>query len=63
MVLAIFSQIGVMVLLISFERIELECCACAQIKALEERNRLLHLDDAEDLSKRGRNAANLISDD
>ena len=60
---ALFSQICAMVLLISPEHIELESCACAQIKALEERNRLLHLDDAEDLSKRGRNAANLISDD
>ena len=61
--IAIFSQTGAMVLLISPKQIELESCACAQIKALEERNRLLHLDDAEDLSKRGRNAANLISDD
>ena len=61
--IAIFSQTGAMVLLISPKQIELESCACAQIKALEERNRLLHLDDAEDLSKTGRNAANLISDD
>ena len=34
--LATFSQIGVMVLLISPEQIELECFACAQIQALEE---------------------------
>ena len=61
--IAIFSQTGAMVLLISPKQIELESCACAQIKALEERNRLLHLGDAEDLSQRGRNAANLISDD
>ena len=55
-----FSQIGAMVLLISSERIELESCACAQIKALEEGNRWLYLYDAGDLSERGRNAANLI---
>ena len=61
--IAIFSQTGAMVMLISPKQIELESCACAQIKALEERNRLLHLVDAEDSSKRGRNAANLISDD
>ena len=61
--IAIFSQTGAMVLLISPKQIELESCACAQIKALEESNRLLHLVDAEDSSKRGRNAANLISDD
>ena len=30
-----FSQIRAVVLLISPERIELECCACAQIKALK----------------------------
>ena len=38
-----FSQTGAMILLISPERIKLERCACAQIKALEER---LNLDDA-----------------
>ena len=37
-----FSQI----LLISPERIELECCACAQIAALEEGNRWSYPDDA-----------------
>jgi len=36
---ALFSQIVAMVLLISPERIKLESCACAQIKALEEGNR------------------------
>ena len=60
--LAIFSQIGVIVLLISPERIELESCACAQIEAHKERNRLLHPDDAGDMSERGINAVNLISD-
>ena len=57
-----FSQIGAMVLLISSEQIELESCACAQIKALEEGNRWLYLNDAGDLSSRGGNASNLISD-
>ena len=51
-----------MVLLISPEHIKLESCACAQIEALEEGNRWFYLDDAGDLSERGRNAANLISD-
>ena len=45
--LALVSQIGVMVLLISPERIKLERCVCAQIKALEEGNRQLYLDDTE----------------
>ena len=51
-----------MVLLLSSERIKLEGCACARIEALEEGNRWCYLDDAGDLSERGRNAANLISD-
>ena len=51
-----------MVLLISPEQNELESCACAQIKALEEGNRCLYPDDAGDLSERGKNASNLISD-
>ena len=51
-----------MVLLISSERFELESCVCAQIKALEEGNWWLYPDDAGDLSERGSNAANLISD-
>ena len=38
-----FSHTDAMILLISPERIKLERCACAQIKALEER---LNLDDA-----------------
>ena len=53
MVVAFFaplSQIDAMVLLISPEGIELESCACAQIKALEEGNRWLYLNDAGDLS-------------
>ena len=45
-----FSLIGAMVLLISPERIKLESCACAQIKALEEGNRWLYPDDDGDLS-------------
>ena len=59
---AIFPQIGAMFVLISFEGIELESCACTQIEALEKGNRWLYLDDAGYLSERGRNAANLISD-
>ena len=59
---ALSSQIGAMVLLISLERIKLESCACPQIEALEEGNRWFYLYDARDLSERGRNAANLISD-
>ena len=62
LIFAIFEAICAMVLLISPERIELESCACAQIEALEEWNRWLYPDDAGDLSERGRNAANLISD-
>ena len=45
-IFGIFDAIGAMVLLISPKRIELEGCACAQIKALEERNSCLHPDDA-----------------
>ena len=59
---ALFSQIGAMVLLISLEGIKLKSCACAQIEALEERNRELYLDYDRDSSERGRNAGNLISD-
>ena len=51
-----------MVLLISPQQIELESCACAQIKALEKENCWLYPDDAGFLSERGKNAANLISD-
>ena len=46
-----FSQIGAMVLLISSEQIELECCACAQNKALEEGNWCIYPGDAGDLSE------------
>ena len=42
-----FDVIGAMVLLISPEQIKLEGCVCAQIKALEEGNRQLYLDDTE----------------
>ena len=42
----IFYAIGTMVLLISPKPIELEGCACAQIKALEEWNRVTDPDDA-----------------
>ena len=45
-----FSLIGPMVLLISPERMKLESCACAQIKALEEENRWLCPDDNGDSS-------------
>ena len=51
-----FSQNCAMVLLISPERIELEGCACAQIKALEKWNCSIYPDDTRDLSERGRNA-------
>ena len=61
-IFGIFSHIGAMVLLLSSERIKLEGCACARIEALEEGNRWCYLDDAGDLSERGRNATNLISD-
>ena len=60
--LALFSQIGAMVLLISPERIKPECCACAQIKAVEEGYWCLYPDDAGDLTERGGNTANWISD-
>ena len=49
------TQIGAMGLLISPEGIELESCTYAQIEALEEMNRWLYLDDARDLSEKGRN--------
>ena len=61
-VYALFPQIDAIVLLISLEGIELESCACPKIEALEEGNRWLYLYDAGYSSKRGRNAANLISD-
>ena len=57
---ALFSQIGAMALLVSPKQIELKSYACAQIKALEERNRWLNPDVARDLSLKERNAANLI---
>ena len=66
MVVAIFAfffpQIGAMVLPISPEQIKLGSCACAQIEELEEGNGWFYPDDARDLSKRGRNTENLISD-
>ena len=58
--IAIFSQTGAMVLLISPKQIELESCACAPIEALEEWNGLLNQDDAWDLSERGRNVADIM---
>ena len=60
--IALFSQIGAMVVFIFSEQIELESCACAQNIAVEEGNRWLYPDDAGELSMRGKNAANLISD-
>ena len=50
-----------MVLLIFPERIVLESCTCAEIKAFEDGNRWLYL-DAGDPSERGRNASNVMSD-
>ena len=47
-----------MVLLLSSEQIELEGCACTQIKALEEWNGLIYPDNALDLTERERIAAN-----
>ena len=43
-ILVIFGANGAMVSVISPERIELESCACAQIKALKEGNRWLYPD-------------------
>ena len=54
----VFGKIGAMVLLISLEKIELEGCACAQIKAPEEWKYYVNPDEAWYLSKRDRNAAN-----
>ena len=57
-----FSQIGAMVLLISFKQIKHESWACAQIKALEGGNWWSYLDDAGDALEREEDMANLISD-
>ena len=57
-----FPQIGALVLPISPEQIKLGCCACAQIGDLEEGNNWFYLDDARDLSERGRIAASLVID-
>ena len=51
----IFYAIGAMVLLISPKSIELESCACIQIKALEGRNGLTDSVHALDLLKRSKN--------
>ena len=59
---ALFSQIGSMALPIFLERFELESCACAQIKTLEDGSGRFHPDEAGDPSEKERNAANLISD-
>ena len=56
------SEIGAMVVLITPERIELESCACAQIKTLEDGSGRFHPDEAGDPSEKERNAANLFSD-
>ena len=56
-IFGVFDAIGAMLLLISPERIELEGCACAQIKALEEGNWWLHPDNA---WERDRNATNFV---
>ena len=54
----VFFAIGAMVLLISRKPIELEGCACAQIKALEGWNRLTDADDALDLLTRSKKPSN-----
>ena len=59
-IFGIFGAIGSMVLLKSPERIKLESCSCAHIKAFEEWNEWLRPDDDWDLSDRGRNVANLV---
>ena len=51
-ILALFSQIGALVLLMSPEQIELESCACAQIEALKKLNCWFNPDDAGDSSER-----------
>ena len=53
-IFGIFDIIGAMDLLISPEQIELEGCACANIKALKERNGRLYPDDAWVSSERER---------
>ena len=58
---ALFSKIGAMDRLISPERIELESCACTQIKALEE-GVGDYIEMKLGIRHKGRNAANLISD-
>ena len=57
-ILVIFGANGATVLVITSERIELEGCACAHTKALGEQNGSINPDDARNLSKRGKNAAN-----
>ena len=58
MFFGVFDAIDAMVLLLSLEQIELEGCACTQIKALEEWNGLMYPDNALDLTERGRPPAN-----
>ena len=55
----IFYAIGAMILLISPKPIELESCACAQIKALERWNELKDSVDALDLLKRSKNLSKI----
>ena len=59
--IAIFSQTGAMVLLISPEGIQLESCACAQNippkKEIGDYTQMM-----QGIRQRGRNVANLISD-
>ena len=52
-IFAPFAQIGVKVLLLTPERIELGSCACAHIEALDEGNRWEYQDNAGDLIARG----------
>ena len=49
-ILVIFGANGATVLVITSEQIELESCACAQIKALEEGNTWSYTNDGGDLS-------------
>ena len=57
-IFGVFFAIGAMVLPISPKPIELEGCACAQIKALVGWNRLRDPDDALDLLIRSKNPSN-----
>ena len=57
-IFVIFGVIDTMVLVITYERIKLEGCACAQIEPLEDWNGWIYPDDAWGQSERSRSAAN-----